>query len=209
MKEAELLFEFITKRSNEEVSDHSSEKNLQLHEKLLGFEDKKGSTLLHYAAAGGSELLYNELIKAGCNPNTKNKEGESPLMSARSSGNKRLVEKLKKLGDYSQDTDENQQNVLHSVAKSKGNNINPRVSPFEELVGQGEDRDREDRTGRRPHEVATHLIQQIWVLDQLHFLTCTYNYISSFNLILLSCCVRIERKKCKGGTKPNTKSRSG
>jgi hypothetical protein len=27
-------------------------------------------------------------------------------MSARSSGNKRLVEKLKKLGDYSQDTDE-------------------------------------------------------------------------------------------------------
>jgi ankyrin repeat protein len=73
MKEAELLFEFITKRSNEEVSDHSSEKNLQLHEKLLGFEDKKGSTLLHYAAAGGSELLYNELIKAGCNPNTKNK----------------------------------------------------------------------------------------------------------------------------------------
>jgi hypothetical protein len=149
-------------------------------------------------------------------------------MSAHSSGNKKLVEKLMKLGDYSQDTDENQQNVLHSVAKSKGNNINPRVSPFEELVGQGEDRDREDRvrhahnsgddfsearyvyqTGRRPHEVATHLIQQIWVLDQLHFLTCTYNYISSFNLILLSCCVRIERKKCKGGTKPNTKSRSG
>jgi len=62
---------------------------------VINKPDKKGNTILHYAALIGSKILVEFLLEYDADPNIKNSEGQTPLASATSKGHKAVIDFLK------------------------------------------------------------------------------------------------------------------
>lgn len=65
--------------------------------------DKHGNTTLHYAAEANFKEIIGFLINSGVDVNSKNKDGNTPLLSAVRAGNSGFVEELLKYGSSSVD----------------------------------------------------------------------------------------------------------
>ena len=57
-------------------------------------KDDTGRNLLHYFTQSDNEIIITQLIAAGCDVNSKNRYGETPLMSAIESNNLKVAKIL-------------------------------------------------------------------------------------------------------------------
>lgn len=60
--------------------------------------DRDGRTVLHYAAAGGSEEVIRNLVAFGADVNARDRAGTTPLKVAEQFEQERAVEVLRELG---------------------------------------------------------------------------------------------------------------
>lgn len=116
----------------------------------LKAKDKKGNTLIHYAASQGNIQLIKELVSKGLDIKAKNESGETALFFAargkRGHQNKKVVfEDLEKLGLDIQAVNTDGQNLLHFVAAMNHNH-----DVFDFLIANKVDVNKVDNAGNLP-----------------------------------------------------------